>query len=152
MTFSSVETTTRFRPAFWVWNTACFTFPIYCWCLQWKKKINWLNKMRNKQLSVELDEKSRSIEVNQNWLMQKRKTRVLYFSYILLMPTMKKNQLKYWLNIEVKDTAKSWSIEVKLGLINEKKKKYVSLKVSVCELINWLNKKWYIKLILKQYK
>ena len=38
MTFSSVETTTRFRPAFCVWNTACFTFPIYCWCLY--RKIN----------------------------------------------------------------------------------------------------------------
>lgn len=39
ITFSSVDTTTRLRPLFWVWNTAPFTFPMYCWCLHWKRNL-----------------------------------------------------------------------------------------------------------------
>lgn len=40
MTFSSVDTTTRFLPVFWVWKTACFTFPMYFWCLCLTNIIN----------------------------------------------------------------------------------------------------------------
>jgi len=36
--FCSVATTTRFLPLPCVWNTACFTRPMYCWCLQFSPK------------------------------------------------------------------------------------------------------------------